>query len=319
MSKTKKILMLTNIVILTILVTNLATSQAAVPSWGPGDIFIWGILDRTTTETYDFEEDVGQVVDILTNAEVEYNITAIDTVQEEYDAYSTSTGGTTFLNDRDYDVDEYIDDYLDNLFNFISVDYVWDYANNVSVCTSFSTSLGYFYLLEPDWALINEAYIDMLNGSVVIDTLADPYDPIIYNYTLADVLGDIKVNIMGKGTLARGLNQFTSAKTKWTFEFDLSNYIMDSYWNGSMTLYRPYTTYIETWTIEYENGGILKDFRYTFDMELTDEDTTTNVFVDSRRALGGMKAATADFGTFAAVGGLVFISTLAIIIKRKKK
>jgi hypothetical protein len=319
MSKTKKILMLTNIVLLTILVTNLATSHAAVPSWGPGDIFIWGILDKTVVETYDFEDEVGQVVNIETNADIEYNITAIDTVQEEYDAYSTSTGGTSFLNDRDYDAEEYIDDYIDNLFNFIQVNYVWDFLNNVSVCTSFSTSLDFYFLLEPDWAIINEAYRDMLNGSVIIDTLADPYEPIIYNYTLADVFGAIKVKIMGKGSLASGLNQFTAAKNKWTFSFDLSNYIMDSYWNGSMTLYRPFAKYIETWIIEYDDGGVLKDFRYTLEYELSTDDTTENLYVESRFALGGMKAASANFATFAALGGLVFISTIAIIVKRKKK
>jgi hypothetical protein len=311
--------MLTNLLVLTILVTNLATSHAAVPTWYPGDIFLWGVLDSTITETYAIDDDVGQIIDITTTSEIIYNITAIDTVQKEYDAYQTTAGGTTFLNDRDYDALEFVDDYVDNLGNFIAVNYIWDFENNVSVCNSFGTSLGFYYLIEPDWLVINDAFKDMLNGSVIIDTLNDPYSSTIFNYTLADVMNDIKIRIMGKGSFDSAVNQFLSTKNKWTFSFDLSNYLMDGYWNGSMTLYRPYTTYIESWELEFDNGGVLKNFQYILEYELSTDTTRQYVRIESRRALGGMKAATSNFATFAAIGGLIATSTIILIIKRKKK
>ncbi|NHK32497.1 MAG: hypothetical protein FK730_14180 [Asgard group archaeon] len=320
MSKTKKILMLTNLLVISILISNVVTSEAAVRSWNPGDIFLWGSQTKTVTETYDQEENVGAYIETITRDEIEYNITAIDTVQKEYDAYRTTTGGVTFLNDRDYDAQEYIDDYLDELSDLITnVDYVWDYENNRSVLNGFGSSLDFYYLLEPDYPLINEAYIAILNGSEIVETLNDPYSSTIFNYTLNDVFDSIKIKIMGKGSLSSGLNQFLGDKSKWTFEFDLSDVIMTGVWNGTMNIYYPYQEWVESWVLEYNAGGVLQEYTYTYRIQLTVDDYYTAVFVEVKYSLGGMKAVAAPFSTLYAVAGLAVVSAIALIAKRKKK
>ncbi|NHJ41079.1 MAG: hypothetical protein FK731_13690 [Asgard group archaeon] len=318
MSKTKKILMLTNILIISILVSNIVTSEAAARSWNPGDIFLWGEQVKTVIEQFDQEENIGAYIETIVRDETEYNITAIDTVLKEYDAFRTTTGGVTFLNDADYGADEYIEDYLDDLSDFISVEYVWDYENNISVCSDFETDLDAYYLIEPDYISINEAYQEMLNGSEIIETLDDPYNPIIFNYTLNDVFENITVKIMGKGSLSNGLTQFTGDKSKWTFEFDLSNYIKIPVWNGTMNIYYPYQEYFESWVIEYDAGGVLQEIAYVFKSQITIEDYFETIYVEVKTSIGGMKAVAAPFAAYSAIAGLAIISAIALIVKRKK-
>lgn len=319
MSKTKKILMLTNIFVISILISYIVTSDATTRSWNPGDIFIWGEQLKIITEQFDQEENVGAYVETIIRDETEYNITAIDTVQKEFDAYRTTTGGVTFLNDREYGADDYVDDYLDNLFNFITVDYVWDYENNRSVCNSFGTNLDYYYLLEPDFLTINEAYKTMLNGSEIIETLNDPYSSTIFNYTLNDVFEAINVKIMGKGSLSSGFNQFIGDKSKWTFEYDLSNYMMEAVWNGTMNIYYPYQEWVESWVIEFNAGGVLQEFTNIYKSQITVDEFYSAIYVETKVSLGGMKAVAAPFATYTSIASLAVISTIALIAKHKKK
>ncbi|NPE08576.1 MAG: hypothetical protein GNW80_09880 [Asgard group archaeon] len=322
MSKKIRILMLINAIAAMILVSSISTAQAVPPGWNAGDIIVWGMRNTTKASTYEEGEDVlGS--EVTMNNDLEYNVTALDTLNREFDAIETDASGSTFRDNKDYGAAEFVSDELD-LYDFFSVNYVWDYVNNVSVCTSFDayffdSFISIYFLIEPDWAIINDGYVDMFNTSVVMDTLADPYQPIIYNYTLGDIIDAISMKIMGKNELSSAINQFTDTVRKWTFEFDLSGYIKNGQFNGTDIIYYDYEEYKIYVELEYTKEGVLDRLEYSFIDKITINDVTNEFDYKEVIAQGGMKAAAANFATFAAIGGLVSTALIAIFIKRKKK
>ncbi|NHJ32263.1 MAG: hypothetical protein FK732_05330 [Asgard group archaeon] len=321
MSKKYRILMLINTIAAIILISNIAAAQAAVaPGWGAGDIYVWGTNTTVLAKTFDEESGLGSNVETIILDEIEYNVTAIDTLNLEYDAIWESSSGNGFINDRDYGAEDFEDDLLD-YDDFFSVNYVWDYVNNISVCTSFDAglSLNTRYLLEPNWAIINAGFKDTCNGTELLDTLADPYEPIIYNYTLGDVLGSFSMKIMGRNKLSTAISQFTDTKRKWTFEFDLGGFVKEAQWNGTHNIYYTYEEYFISLVFEYTQEGVLDHYEVIFRDKLTIDEVTGETDIRSVIALGGMKAASANFATFAAIAGLLSTALIAIFIKRRKK
>ena len=313
--------MLINTIAAIILLSNIAAAQAVAPGWGAGDIYVWGTNATTTSKTFDVEEDLGSNTEVIVLSETEYNITAIDVLNLEYDAITTTSSGSGFINDRDYSAEEFEDNLLD-FDDFFDVNYVWDYVNNVSVCNSFdvSISLNNRYLLEPNWAVINAGFQDTCNGSELLDTLADPYEPpLVYNYTLGEVLGNFSMKIMGRNKLSSAVSQFTDTKRKWTFEFDLGGYIKTAQWNGTHNIYYTYEEYFMSLEFEYTQEGVLDHVEAIYRDKITIEEFTSETAIRSVIALGGMKAASANFATFAAIGGLLSTALIATFIKRKKK
>jgi len=313
--------MLINSIAAIILLSNIAAAQAYVaPGWNAGDIYVWGSNVTVTAKTFDEEEGLGSNIEIITLSETEYNVTAINTLDLEYDAIWTSSGGGGFINDRDYSAEDFDDDEMD-YDDFFSVNYVWDYVNNVSVCNNFDAGINVNnrYLLEPNWAVLNAGFQDMLNGSELLDTLADPYEPIVYNYTLGDVLGSFSMKIMGRNKLSSAVSQFTDTKRKWTFEFDLGGYIKTAQWNGTHNVYYTYEEYFISIEFEYTKEGVLDHYEVIFRDKLTIDEFTSESEIRVVYALGGMKAASANFATFAAIGGLISTALITIFIKRKKK
>ncbi|MGC9779778.1 MAG: hypothetical protein HZR80_11090 [Candidatus Heimdallarchaeota archaeon] len=73
---------------------------------------------------------------------------------------------------------------------------------------------------------------EMFNESEIVDTVVDPYEPLIHNITFGDFMSSVEsFSIMNKNTLAEAELQFKNNTRKWTFEFDLSNVLMDSVYN----------------------------------------------------------------------------------------
>ncbi len=321
MSKKIRILMLINAIAAIILVSNIATAQAVPPGWNAGDIYVWGYRDTTLTTITEDEDAIG--LEDSTNYDIEYNITALDTLNREFDAIETDAYGVDFRDNRDYAASEFVNDELD-LFDFFSVNYVWDYVNNVSVFVDFEANFfdnfgNIYFLIEPDWVVINKGFTDMYNVSEVMDTLADPYEPITYNYTLGNIMDAISIKIMGKSKLSSAVSQFTDSKRKWTFEFDLSDYIKKEQWNGTDNIYYDYDLYKIYVELEYTKEGVLDRSEIQFSSKLTIDGITVDINYEEVIALGGMKAASANFATFAAIGGLVSTALIAIFIKRRKK
>jgi hypothetical protein len=320
MSKKLRILMLINTIAAIILLSNIAAAQAVPPGWNAGDIYVWGTNTSTLVKTFDIEEGLGSNVETIILGETEYNVTAIDVLNLEYDAIWENSGGGGFINDRDYAAEDFEDDLLD-YDDFFSVNYVWDYVNNVTVCESFDAgiNLNSRYLIEPNWAVINDGFKDTCNGTELLDTLADPYLPITHNFTLGDVLGAFSIKIMGRNKLSSAVGQFTDTKRKWTFEFDLGGYIKTSQWNGTHDIWYAYEEYFIGMEFEYTQEGVLDHYEVIYREKITIDDFTTEIDITSVIALGGMKAASANFATFAAIGGLLSTAVIAIFIKRKKK
>ncbi len=320
MSKKIRIFMLISTIAAIILGSNIAAAQAVAPGWGAGDIYLWGTNTTIITKTFDEEEGLGSNVETIISGETEYNITAIDVLNLEYDTIWTTSSSNGFINNRDYAAEDFEDDEMD-YDDFFSVNYVWDYVNNISVCDSFDAGININnrYLLEPNWPVLNAGFTDMCNGTELLDTLADPYLPITHNYTLGDVLGAFSIKIMGRNKLSSAVSQFTDTKRKWTFEFDLGGYIKTAQWNGTDNIYYAYEEYFISLELEYTQEGVLDHYEFIYRDKITIDEFTAETDMKVVIALGGMKAASANFATFAAIGGLLSTALIAIFIKRKKK
>ncbi|MHA1213205.1 MAG: hypothetical protein ACTSSH_12185, partial [Candidatus Heimdallarchaeota archaeon] len=171
-----------------------------------------------------------------------------------------------------------------------------------------------------DFATINEAFPKMLNGSYLLDTVTDPYNgSIVYNFTLGDTLEGAKINIMGRSSLANAVKQFSDTKTKWTLEFDLSNYITERHWNGTMHLHTTFEVFKDTWELKYTDDGVLDTAIYTHQEKITVEGEVYEEMFEERIIIGGMKAASTPFSTISVIGGLCFIAVIGLVLKHRKK
>jgi len=310
--KKSKLLLLVTVALLSVLVMGSSFTRAVSPEWNVGDIYLWGTLARS------YAVENGVKTEILITSEVEYNITGINTLDLEFDAYRTTTSGRQFLNDRSYGADDFISSAF-HLGSFVGVDYEWDYEHNRTVLTEFVVSLDPYYLLEPDWAKINKAFRDMLNGSEIIETVNDPYSSTVYNFTLQEVMDYLNVKINGKNSFASGWNSFTDSRTKWSFEFDLSGKVNMGQNNGTMILYTPFEKATIKLEIEYTKGGVLeKSLAYQYG-KITIDGETSEGTEEAKIALGGLESVQANFATLAALGGLVLTATFFVLKRRRQK
>ncbi|MCF2144839.1 MAG: hypothetical protein K9W42_14175 [Candidatus Heimdallarchaeota archaeon] len=297
---------------LVLLIVSASFVRAASPGWGVGEIYSWG-----TRETI-YEVKDGLKTQVESVSEFDLNITAIDTLSYRYDAYLTDTGGRHFLHNVHYGAEDYVSSSL-VLSNFISVDYSWDYVHNRTVLTSVIFNLEYRNLLEPNWALINKGFRDMLNGSEVIETENDPYSSTVYNFTLLDVFNSLHATINGKHSFTKGWNSFIDSRTKWTFSFDLSGVYYRGESNGSMIIYYPYEKALYSVELEYTNGGILKSYLITTEVKYSTESTSYESNYEYKKVLGGYKSAQVNLALFPIIATLGLFAIGVLLKKHKKK
>jgi len=115
--------MLINTIAVILLVSNIAAVQAVPPGWNAGDIYVWGSNVTILSKTFDEEEGLGSNTEVITLDEIEYNITAIDVLNLEYDAIWTRSDNDGFIDDRDYAAQDLVDDEMD-YDDFFSANYV---------------------------------------------------------------------------------------------------------------------------------------------------------------------------------------------------
>lgn len=279
---------LTSFIIFGFLSLSLQPIEAATRSWDVDDIVIWGTESRVAISVTDLVENVATSDFVVSQDEMKYNITYINTISKEYDAITITAGGISFINDRDYGSSDFVNDEL-TPDDFYSGNFVWDYEHNVTVCEDFSFDLnvGSRYLIEPNWESINNAFIDLVDGEHLIDTVADPYLPITHNITLTDIVSENDILFMGENDFTAAQAKFEPTTTLWTFEFNLSNYVKYSQWNGTMNIYTPYEVYCQSLLLNFTDGGILSTFTNRIEYIITLDNIRTTTETEVLIVLGG--------------------------------
>jgi hypothetical protein len=179
------------------------------------------------------------------------------------------------------------------------------------------------YFLEPNWSIINNAFVTALNTSTIVDTIADPYDPITYNITFGDIL-DLMNSYTINGVandIDTALTTFTSDRTSWSFVWDASNGIEYSYDNGSHTLYNPIERFIITNELGYTTAGILNNYKYKIDLKITDEDGDIIEIIQLIEYGLGQLSPTdeSSFNYLVIIPAIASVFVTAVILKRRKK
>ncbi|NHK32496.1 MAG: hypothetical protein FK730_14175 [Asgard group archaeon] len=235
-------------------------ANAAEAPWDIGSMYTWGTEDSIRIHHIDYELNTESVEEIKSSQVFTYNLTDVDnsSLTYDYDSFAATGGGS---GTSSYNWQVYTSSI--SLSSMFIVNYVWDYEHNVTVLETFAFTLPVWLLIDPNWTAINNHFVDTLNGSTILDTLADPYQPITYNFTLNDVLNNAtSYSIMGKSNLQEALLQFTSTTFKWTFEFDYSNVVKTGVFNvtAGYSNYYNYEIRKEQVILEFTSDGVLKYF-----------------------------------------------------------
>ncbi len=283
--KTKhKLISVLSFVSIILLFSTFTYANAADAPWVDGSMFTWATEDMVKVHSINYETDTEQLVESRSGQILTYNLTDVDnsTLTYDYEVLGIFGGSGT----NSYDVQLFIAGIT--LANMFTVNYAWDYVNNVTVMNSFSFSFPYLILVDPNWTAVNAKINEELNGSTLLDTLADPYQPITYNFTLNDVLNDAtSFSIMGKSTLAEAKQVLTTLPHRWTFEFDYSNVLKTSVWNGTHDIFYNYDIRIEQTILEYTIDGVIKYYTDNGEIQTTIDNLMSNIYYESYINLGG--------------------------------
>lgn len=287
MKTTNKLAFILSFVSIILLFNTFTYANAAEAPWADGSMFTWGYEDSTIMHTIDYEHDTESIVESRSSQIFTYNLTDVDnsTLTYDYDIFTSSGGGS---GTSSYDVQLYTNQI--SLGNMFFVNYVWDFEHNVTVMNGFTFTAPVWQLVDPNWTAINSRFVDVLNGSILMDTVVDPYQPITYNITLNDVLNDAtSFSIMGKSTLQEAKQQFTPSIRSWTFEFDYSNVVKIGIFNvtAGYNNYYNYEKLTESVTMEYTSEGVLQQYVENGEQQSTIDDYMLNIWHNVYYNLGG--------------------------------
>ncbi len=319
MNRKLRIILMLNVIAFTLLLANISSSQAATREWNAGGIYIWSRQSLSETNLSDNEQGVNLYQRLETDTEYKYNLTAIDTVSKEYDAYISDTGSTYFDGGIDYAAEDFVEDELP-LTNSVDVDFHWNFDTNETVLYSFDFALDPFKLIEPDWAVVNTGFAELFNLSEIVDTVIHPFDPIIYNLTLGDTFGNASlIKIQGvKNNLNKSIGKFTATNTKFSFEFDFTGKMHFRVYNGTAGYYNYYLCDLYTifGEFSYSDGGILQKAVYRYEYQQTHDDLVSHFVYTSTMVFGTLQKLTGYFALFAIIPAL---GLLAVIVRVKRK
>ena len=309
-----------NAIAFVLLFSSVMNAQAAAREWNPGDIYLFGYAYNDNYTFIDHETGFSQVTETSYAFETQYNITGIDILSKYYDVTQTSAGSIGYYS-RDYSWDDYCQDELETQDIFI-LQYDYDYFNNRTVLYGQNIYINLRYLIEPDWVNFNSFFKDSINATYQLAAVADPWDPIIHNFTLGDFLNSLdSFKIMNKGTVDKALNQFKDDTTKWSMELDLSNVLHTRTWNITAGAYNyyPYSEYIISFTMEYSEGGVIKNARYAYSYKQKIIDYEDQYFFEEKVALGGLDKVLTSFGFIAVIPAIATVAIGVNIIRKRRK
>ncbi|NHJ85183.1 MAG: hypothetical protein FK734_06960 [Asgard group archaeon] len=319
MSKKTTILMSNVAVLLVILfVSSSFTTQGVIPGFVAGEVYYFSEKADTEVIYTNTEYNTSDTLSVVTQFETSINVTGIDIRTERFYAFYTNNYGTSYFS-LQYGVDFITTNYF-HLPNLLYADYVWDYSKNETVLQAFDFGFYYWYLVEPDWAIFNEEFVEIFNESEIIDTVDDPYQPITYNITLGDFLSSLNgYSVNGKNNLADGLAQCDSKNMKFTFYFDLTNVYKYAVFNATLgyNQYYLFNDFTFEYGLEFKDDGILNHFWYQYIYDKTQDALNLQYDYLWEVVYGELKALSADFPYWLVFPTLA-ISSLVITIKRRR-
>ncbi|MCF2144842.1 MAG: hypothetical protein K9W42_14190 [Candidatus Heimdallarchaeota archaeon] len=271
-------------------------------------------------ETHIFDTSNNLVQDISMNNIEEHvvNITSVDLNSGKLTYYLTIASIT-----QQYTTDFLMNDYLavNMLTNLFSFFYTWDYDRNTTVLLSFDCHFDAWYFLEPNWPVFNNHLKMILNASEVIYQVPDPYEPIVHNITFGDFLASLPAySLNGKSTLEGFKSQLKSTTRRWTFSFDLSNVLYDSYYNFTLGrfVFFPITKYEPSYSLEYSKDGIMQENIYSYKMEFTSPDGKQITVDRIDKYIFGPKESLSAGLAILFVFPALLISALPMLLKKSK-
>ncbi|HUT80317.1 MAG TPA: hypothetical protein VMZ29_03865 [Candidatus Bathyarchaeia archaeon] len=320
MGKMIKILMSINIILILSL-SNLSLVEASSRSWNPGELYTFS-SDYTQIVTFqNHDNSAFDKTDLKTIGEITYNVTSINLLNKRYEAIRTDISGAGSIISYRFGMDYYVNNYI-SLDSILGASYDWDYNHNQTVLSDLDFTLPLWYFIEPDWISFNTKFADALNATEIIATVADPYQPLIHNITFSDFLTSLPTySIMSKNTLSDAKTRFHNDTTKWFFSFDLSNIVKESIFNLTSLHndYYPYEQFIFTFELEYEDGGILKNYLVDVSSTITINNITTTVQEYTHIVSGGLKALTANFAYLTIIPALLTIAIGGKLVSNKRR
>ncbi|MHA1629544.1 MAG: hypothetical protein ACTSXO_13355 [Candidatus Heimdallarchaeota archaeon] len=270
------------------------------------------------THILDTSNNLIQDSSMNTINELVVNLTSIDLNSGKI-TYSLTTSGITLPYIADFLMNDYLaENMLTNLFSFF---YTWDYDQNTTVLSSFALNFDAWYFLEPNWPAFNDHLKMILNASEVIYQVSDPYEPIIHNITFGDFLASLPAySFNGKSTLDGFKTQLKSTTRQWTFSFDLSNVLYDSYYNLTLGrfVFFPITKYETSYSLEYSKDGIMQENAYSLKMAFTSPDGKQITIDRIDKYIFGSKESLSAGLAILFVFPALLVSALPMLLKKSK-
>ncbi len=318
MSKKIKLVISSQMILFIFIISTSQFSVAMDPSWEEGVFYPFNFVFIYKHHQHDMKNDIFDEYEIENKDEYVFNITYIDNSMQWFHTIIFDSHGTSsvWLN---YNVDDFADNVL-TISNMFDVDYEWDFEHNQTVLTDFDFHFFPLYFIDPNWTTYNSRFADVFNGSEIVATVADPYEPITHNFTLQDVLSLASdYSIMGQNDLALAKEKFTDNNINWTFYFDFSNAIKDNVFNTSLGFdsYVPYETYTIDLGFDYSPGGILDQFRYNFVYEIIKDEVFRHYEVVEEANTGGFPTVETPGLTYLLAIPAIF--TIVLVVKYTKK
>jgi len=322
MKQRSKLFMLFQVIFLIAIIGTPTNSQALGESWEAGTLYTFNYRDYEELSIINEKDTTEYNSDSLDIGEFVFNITSINNVTENYVVDSYDSIGNVNTAARSYDAELFSDSLL-TLSSMYQVDYDWDYEFNTTVLTSFACNINInsWYFVEPNWTLINNDFANSFNESEIVFALADPYEPIIHNFTLGDVLNETtSFAIMGEDTFPEINQQFVNNLSRWTFVHDFSNRIFFGVYNSTIGefSYYPYETYKLTLELEYSSGGILKEYYSKVEIKYSSLQQTITLLVEDEITYGALPIPTQDSSS-AYLLSIPAILVLVLVYKYPKK
>ena len=303
-----------------LIITNIPFTQAVYArDWQIGETVNYGYRYFFDAKTRQTNDTMKYKHSSATSSSFRYEILEIDQENMFVSFKSDQAGGFQeySLSYNTSEICEFL--FIGNLFGF---NYHWDYELNKTRLVDFRFNGVYkfiginFPFIEPEWEYFNNPIAEQINPERVIDYVVytDGSQQKTLNITFGDFLDSIKsYKIMGKNDIISAQNVISNNLSKWSFEFDLSGYIVSKRWDK----YFDYEKYIIALEFEFTEGGTWKSYSHLIEYNLVEEHII-NEYKFSIEYEKDLKTR-AEFEFISVLGAVLILSiTIAMLRKRMK-